>query len=165
MDALALIREQAATAERLLSQVVAELTAEQSIWHAEGSTANPIAAIFTHIYFSEDRLVQRRGQGRPPIYNAGGWRERLGVDPEAPWSGLTQVAPREMRAYAAEVRAATTRFLEGLPPADLEREVEGPRGRQTLAATMSLLLVIHKATHTGEIAALLGNQGVRGFPV
>jgi hypothetical protein len=33
-----------------------------------------------------------------------------------------------------------------------------------MLAILSLMLVIHKANHTGEIAALLGSQGVRGFP-
>ena len=164
MDALALIQEQAATVDRLLTQVVADLTAEQAVWHAEGSTANPIAATYVHIYFGEDRLVQQRGQSRPTIYETGGWRQRLGFDPEAPWSALVNVDPDAMRAYAADVRAATTRFLEGLPPAELEREIEGPRGRRPLAVNMSLLLIIHKASHMGEIAALLGSQGVRGFP-
>lgn len=164
MDALALLRDQAATADGLLMQVVANLTTEQAVWQLEGSTANPIASILMHISFGEDRTVQQRCQGQQTIFQAGGWRARIGFDPDTPWAHPGQVDPGALRAYAAEVRAATRRFLEGVQPADLERELEGPRGRRPMLAVLSLLLVIHKASHTGEIAALLGSQGMRGFP-
>jgi uncharacterized damage-inducible protein DinB len=164
MDALALLREQATTADSLLTQVVANLTAEQALWHLEGSTANPIASTLMHIAFGEDRTVQRRCLGQPTIFEAGGWRARIGFDPDAPWAPASSVDPDAMRAYASEVRAATDSFLAAVQPADLERELEGPRGRRPMLAILSLMLVIHKANHTGEIAALLGSQGVRGFP-
>lgn len=164
MDALALLREQAATADSLLTQVVANLTAEQAVWQLEGSTANPIASTVMHILFGEDRTVQQRCRGQATIFQASGWRARIGFDPDAPWAQPGQVDPDAIRDYAAEVRAATKRFLENAQPADLERELEGPRGRRPMLAVLSLMLVIHKASHTGEIAALLGSQGVRGFP-
>jgi uncharacterized damage-inducible protein DinB len=164
MDALALLRDQAMTTDSLLTQVVANLTAEQALWHPEGSTANPIAATFMHITFGEDRTVQHRCQGQPTVFEAGGWRARIGFDPNAPWAPASSVDPDALRAYAAEVRSVTKQFLDEVQPADLERELEGPRGRRPMIAVLSLMLVIHKASHTGEIAALLGSQGVRGFP-
>jgi hypothetical protein len=164
MDALTLLRDQAAMADNLLTQVAANLTAEQALWHLEGSTANPIAAAFMHVMFGEDRTVQQRCQDRPAIFVAGGWQACIGFDPDAPWTPPSKVDPDALRAYAAEVRSATKQFLDEVQPADLERELEGPRGRRPMIAVLSLMLVIHKASHTGEIAALLGSQGVRGFP-
>jgi uncharacterized damage-inducible protein DinB len=117
-----------------------------------------------HLYFSEDRMVQQRRRGLPTIFEAGGWRERIGFNPDAPWAQTTQADPDAMRAYAAEVHGATKRFLESLQPDELEQEVEGMRGRSPLATVLTVSLVIHKASHMGEIAALLGSQGVRGFP-
>lgn len=163
MDALTLLREQAAMTDRLLTQVVADLTAAQALWLPQGATVNPIAAILAHVYFAEDRLAQRQTQGQS-IFEVGGWRERLGFDPDAPWSPPGSVDPDALRAYAAAVRANTERLLAGLQPDDLQREIDSPRGRRPLLSGLSLLLVVHKATHTGEIAALLGSQGIRGFP-
>jgi|GEM_PF-4194374 hypothetical protein len=111
MDALALLRDQAAMVDNLATQVVANLTAEQAVWHVDGATTNPIAATFMHLYFSEDRMVQQRRQGLPTIFEAGGWRERIGFNPDAPWAQTAQADPDAMRAYAAEVREATKRFL------------------------------------------------------
>lgn len=164
MDALALLRGQAVQVDNLITQVVANLTAEQAIWHVEGTTTNPIAATFMHLYFSEDRMVQQRRQGLPTIFEAGDWRERIGFNPDAPWAPTTQADPDAMRAYAAEVQGATKRFLGSLQPDELEQEVDGMRGRSPLATVLTVSLVIHKASHMGEIAALLGSQGVRGFP-
>jgi len=164
MDALALLKAQAAQVDNLLTQVVANLTAEQAVWHVEGTTTNPIAATFMHLYFSEDRTVQQRGQGLPTIFEAGGWQERIGFNPDAIWAQQERAYPDAMRAYAAEVHAATQRYLGSLQPADLEQEVEGMRGRSPRATVLTVSLVIHKASHMGEIAALLGSQGVKGFP-
>ncbi|HEX5504415.1 MAG TPA: DinB family protein [Thermomicrobiales bacterium] len=163
MDALALLRDQAAAADSLMTQVAADITAEQASWHLDGSTANPIGATLLHISAVEDRAVQRF-QGQPPLLEAAGWGERLGYGPGAPWSPETRPDPDACRAYAAEVRAATARYLAGLDPAELAREVDSSRGRRSLANLLTLVLVLHKLTHTGEIAALLGCQGVRGFP-
>jgi uncharacterized damage-inducible protein DinB len=163
LDALDLLRTQAATTNDLLTRVVADLTPAQAVWHVPGSTANPIAPTLLHVYFVEDRLVQRL-HGSPPLFEQHGWRDKLGYDPDAPWSPLAAADPTALRAYAAEVRAATERYLAGLDPATLEQEIDAPRGRRPLATYLSLLLVTHKATHTGEIAAALGSQGVKGFP-
>lgn len=163
MDALALLRSQAATADGIMTQVAANITAERAAWTLPGSTTNPIAAIFLHVYTVEDRSVHR-ALGQPPVLESGGWRERLGYDPAAPWSPELRPDPDTCRAYAAEVRAATVRYLDELDPAELEREVDSPFGRRPQADLLTLFLVIHKTTHMGEIAALLGCQGVKGFP-
>lgn len=163
MDALALLRDQAAAADSLMTQVAADITADQASWKLDGSTANPIGPTFLHVYAVEDRAVQRF-RGRSPLLEADGWGERLGVGTGFSWSPETRPDPDACRAYAAEVRAATVRYLDGLDPAELAREVDTQRGRRSLADVLTLALVLHKLTHTGEIAALLGCQGVRGFP-
>ncbi len=164
MEALTLLRDQATLADNLLTQVFANVTPEQAVWRLEGSTANPIAPIFLHAYHTEDRWIQQQLQSQPTILDRGGWRDRLGYDPAARWAPLSSPDLDAYRAYAAEVRGATRRYLDGLDPAALEREVPSPRGPQPLVATLSLVLVAHKLTHTGEIAALVGCQGVKGFP-
>ena len=166
MDALALLKQQVATANDLMTQVFAGVNQIQAGWRLEGSTANPIGATFLHAYFNEDRVVQEYAQGQRPLWDTAGWRERLHYDPSAPWSPATLAVtdPEACRAYAVDVHAATRRYLESLQPGALEREIEGPRGTRPLFIPLSWLLVTHKLGHMGEIAALLGCQGVKGFP-
>jgi uncharacterized damage-inducible protein DinB len=163
MDALVLLRDLAARSDDLMTQTFAAVTAQQAAWRQEGSTANPIAATLLHVYYLEDRFVHR-DTGTPLIFEAGGWADRLGYDPAAPWSPSARPDPDACRAYAAEVRAATRDYLERLDPRRLEEEVDSSRGKRPRVAMLSLLLVTHKSTHVGEIAALLGCQGVKGFP-
>ena len=160
MDALQLLREQAAFVEDVTSQVLAQVTNEHGAWRPEGSAGNTIAATAFHIYMTEDQLVSR-ARGAEPLFES--WKERLGVDPGSLWTanGLDM---DQMRAYAAAVHANTKQFLETAAPADLEREVDTPRGKRTVAQRISLALVVHKATHIGDVSALLGCQGLKGFP-
>jgi uncharacterized damage-inducible protein DinB len=163
MDALVLLRDLAARSDDLMTQTFAAVTVEQAAWRQEGSTANPIAAIFLHVYYPEDWFVHR-DTGAPLIFEAGGWANRLGYDPAAAWSPSARPEPDACRAYAAEVRAATHDYLEHLDPSRLEEEIDSTRGKRSRVAMLSRLLVTHKLTHLGEIAALLGCQGVKGFP-
>ncbi|MGI8553417.1 MAG: DinB family protein [Dehalococcoidia bacterium] len=163
MDALALLRDQAATADDLLTQVAEKVTPQQSSWRPEGSTVNRIGVSYLHIYHSEDGLVQR-SQGKPALFESGGWQARFGIDPAAIWTTTASPDFDALRAYATEVREATRSYLKQLDPAVLEEEIESPRGKRSRAAGLSLLLVVHKASHMGEIAGLLGVQGVKGFP-
>lgn len=164
MDAVTLLREQAIMTGDLLGRVLAPLTDEQALWKPEGGKTNPIGATVMHLVFGEDRLVQGQ-QEKPPIFESGGWAARLPFNPREPWAVPQSVSADALRAYAAEVAAATRTYLQGLRDEDLSREVTGPRGARTLVNMLSLLLVVHKSTHTGEIAALLGCQGLTGFPV
>jgi uncharacterized damage-inducible protein DinB len=164
MDALTFLRDEAERVDGLLTQVFASVTPEQACWKLAGSTTNTIAGDFAHVYYSEDALVNKRLQNKPTIFETGGWAVTLGYDPESAWTAAEPVDVDAYRAYAREVRAATKRFLDELDSSALEREVVGPRGPRPMAASLSILIVIHKATHMGEIAALLGCQGVQGFP-
>ena len=162
MDALELLRYQTALADNLLGQVFGPVTPEQARWHLAGSAANPIAKTFLHVYISQDRLVHRL-EDQPPLL-ARGWQEQLGFDPDKPWYQQSEPDLEASRAYAREVQQATRAFLENVPPEALAREVDAPVGRLPALNALALILVIHKMTHTGEIAALLGCQGVKGFP-
>jgi hypothetical protein len=163
MNALTLFREQVSTADRLLTDVFSKVTPEQAVWRGEGSTANQIAALFLHIYTGEDRAVQR-ARGQPPILESGEWAAHLNYNPNAPWAPIDQPDLEAYRAYAAAVRSATKEYLASVDPDEIEREFDTPRGKRTTIGMLSMGLTTHKATHMGEIAALLGCQGVKGFP-
>ena len=163
MDVLTLLRDQAAEADDLLMQVFAPVTAEQGAWRLPGGTANAITPTFVHAYQSEDRLITRVSK-RPPLFVTDGWGALLGFDPAAPWEEAAPLDPARCRDYARAVRAATEAFLAAFDPAMLTRGIATSRGGQLLGEHLLAVLVIHKSTHMGEIAALLGCQGARGFP-
>jgi hypothetical protein len=163
VDALALLREQTAAADRILRQVFGQVTPDQAIWRLSDSLANTIGATFMHVYYSEDQMVQG-AQKTPTVFETGGWRERLGHDHEGVWTYTGKHDLGLLQEYADAVTAATGSYLVGLPPQALEEEIETPRGRQPRALRLSVYLVNHKFQHTGEIAALLGCQGVKGLP-
>lgn len=163
LDAVTLLRRQAGFVNDIMTQVFAGVTAEQAVWRLDGSSANPIVSTFLHAYATEDRATHLQ-QKETMLFASGGWQQRLGFDPSAPWSAATIVDLDAARAYAAEVHAYSRQYLDVIDPTLLEQEVDTPRGRQQLITTLSLVMVIHKLTHMGEIAALLGCQGAKGFP-
>lgn len=163
MDALALLDFQATTADDLLTQVFAPVTASQGAWRLDGSTANAITPAFLHVYSSEDRVVSGAA-GRQTLFATEGWADRLGFDPANPWTTPPTDDLAQCRAYASAVRAATRAFLATLDADALEREIETARGRRPLSEALSFALVLNKVVHLGEISALRGCQGERGFP-
>lgn len=162
MDALNLLRDQATNADAGLMSVFKPVTAEQAVWKLPGSAANPIGVTFLHAYFSEDEAVHRLME-KPSVFESGGWRERLGYD-AAGWSIEGRPDPAAMLAYAEAVAPDTKEYLSSLKPEDLEREIDTPRGRRPLVLRLGVYLVYHKFQHMGDIAALLGCQGVKGLP-
>lgn len=110
MDALTLLTFQATTADDLLAQVFAPVTAAQGAWHPDGSTANAITPTFLHVYISEDRLVSG-ATGRQLLWDGEGWGGRPGLDPANPWVAPPMNDLEPCRAYAGAVRAATKAFL------------------------------------------------------
>lgn len=164
MDAVELLRQQAEMTEMMLTSVFAKVTPEQAMWKLPGATTNPIAATFLHCYLTEDRVVHKQ-QGRPMLFESANWQERLNVEPAAIWTLTDCPDLAACRAYAADVRAASIRYLDDLDPATLSAEARTPFGQYTLAALLGLILGTHKFLHGGEIAALLGCQGEKGFPI
>lgn len=163
MDALDLLRDQAANADRILRQVFDPVTPQQAEWRLPGSVANTIGATFMHVYYSEDQMVHT-ALGRATVFETGGWKTRFGFDHAGVWSYTGGYDPRLLQEYADEVSAARRAYLESLTPQALEEMVDTPRGRQPRASRLSVYFVSHKLQHAGEIAALLGCQGARGLP-
>ena len=164
MNALELLREQAATAEQGMRAVLGLVAAEQAHWRGEGSTANTVASALYHVYLSEDRAAGPLLGATTTRLEAGGWPAKIGVSPDEVWSAEGRPDFAALRGYAEEVAAETQRLLGQLDPAALEREMDTPRGKRTVGSRLGLLLVIHKASHMGEIGAVLGAQGAKGFP-
>ncbi len=162
MDTIAFIKQLIAAVRRQTDEAMKDLTVEQFNWTPPGS-ANPISAIFVHFLNSEDAFIQTQMQGKPKLWDEGGWAEKTGVKVPPGYSGGWEevknmtLSLEPILAYQQAVRAATEACLDKLTPQELERVVKTTRGDRSLA-TIFILVVNHALIHSGEIGALKGLQ-------
>ena len=67
-------------------------------------------------------------------------------------------------ACPAGPRHKTDAYLANLCAGDLDRKVRFFDGSERPLADVLVILIVHTASHAGEIAALKGVQGVQGLP-
>jgi uncharacterized damage-inducible protein DinB len=162
MDTIDFIRQLLAAVRRQTDEAMKDLTVEQFNWTPSG-TANPISAIFVHFLNSEDAFIQVQMQGKPKIWDEGGWAEKTGVKVPPGYSGGWEevknmtLALEPLLAYQQAVRAATVACLDKLTPGELDRVMKTARGDRSVA-TIFTLVVNHALIHSGEIGALKGIQ-------
>ena len=172
MNTVELIRYSLDSAFDILGQVTVDLTPALADWTPPG-IANPIGATYWHAVSGADEVVFGWGAGQAPLHKTGGWREKvLTVSVPEPEPGGDYLA--YMRAIRVDLPALhdyTRAVVEGirgwlaaLTPADLEREVDTPLGKHNLGQLLEVFVIWHINAHCGEIAALKGCQGVKGYP-
>lgn len=143
---------------------------ETSLHAAPGGLAHPIAATLAHLVTGEDRLVLGRAAGKETLSSTT-WAGRTGVNPLPPrgegydvWVRSVRVDLPALKEYAHAVFAAVDEYLAGLTPEDLDRPFEFPPARVQNVGDLLSLAVLHAANHTGEISAIKGIHGLKGYP-
>jgi hypothetical protein len=156
----------------ILGQVTADLTQEQADWLPPG-IANPVGATYWHTASSVDFIVHVWCRGQQPLSETDGWRDRAlsHAVPEPDHGGDWQTYMRAIRVdlpvlheYSRTVGAAVEDWLASLTDEDLEHTLETPVGELSLAQVLATFVVWHIDAHCGEIAALKGCQGAKGYP-
>lgn len=148
------------------------ITEEQFNWVPLG-TASPISVHFVHSLATEDNMIHTLLQGKPDLWLAGEWGEKIGLKSlpagrQLNWDELRgkplPLAP--ILAYQQVIRSATDAFLAGLTADDLDREVDfrDVRGRKGTVRLVMMYFVVHGLKHNGEMATLKRMQGVEGLP-
>jgi uncharacterized damage-inducible protein DinB len=168
MDIRTYIQKQMTRVWSQIDAAVNDTTDEQFNWPPPG-TINPISAVFVHMLISEDYFINTVVQGKSPFWVEQGWDQKTGVQTPPEWgrswdefrTAKISVAP--VLAYQQAVRVATDTYLADLTAEELERGVEFA-GNELPVAEVLTLLVVHSASHAGEIAAVKGMQGLRGLP-
>jgi hypothetical protein len=172
MNTVELMQDALGNAFGILGQVTADLTQEQADWMPPG-IANPIGALYWHTISSADYVVSKWCLAQEPLSERAGWRERaLPVSaPEPEHGGDTLAYFRAIRVdlpvlheYSQTVAEATQSWLASLTPEDLERRMETPVGEMNLAQLVETFVIWHINAHCGEVSALKGCQGARGYP-
>ena len=141
----------------ILGLVTADLTQEQADWQPPG-TANSITSVYSHILTYVDYYVRTyfiEGQPQPQTVES---------RPDELWLRDVQVDLSELHAYADQVRNTAQNWLSSLAPEDLEPKELTTAGEISLGQAVELFLIWHLNAHCGEIAALKGCQGLKGYP-
>jgi hypothetical protein len=174
MNILELTQYSLSFAFDLLEQVIGDLTQEQADWMPPG-TANPIGSLYWHTISYVDQIAHRWAVGGSPLMKSAGWQEKVVVaapplDPEDPMGELRAI--REglrvnlpaLHDYARATAQTLQDWLATLTPEDLDRTIETTIGELNVAQMLDAYVIGHINVHCGEIAALKGCQGLKGYP-
>jgi hypothetical protein len=171
MNTVDMLRYSMDNAFGILGQVTSDVTQEQADWTPPG-IANPIGATYWHTISSVDEIVHKWGRESEPLNLRDGWQERvLAVtapepEPGGNWLAYMQAIRVDLpvlHEYSERVCEAVRTWLDSLTPADLERKIKTPAGELNLGEMLETFVVWHVNAHCGEIAALKGCQGARGY--
>jgi hypothetical protein len=170
MNTVKLLQYSLRNAFGILEQVTADLTQEQADWVPPG-IANAIGALYWHAISSTDFLVHDWCMGQAPLSQSAGWEEKVLLASAANQDGDHAAAIRAVRVdlpamheYTQAVTGAVESWLASLTAQGLERRIDTPIGELNLAQVLASFVIWHIDAHCGEISALKGCQGSRGYP-
>jgi len=160
----------------LINATLGDVTQEEANRPAPG-LANPIGTAYAHVVFAEDGVVNGLLQGQAPLL-ATAYAGKTGVDRPMPmpggvegsmeeWLHNTAVNLDDLRAYSAAVFAATEAFIAGVDEATLDRKIDMSfvgLGEMAFSDVFTLLVVQHCDNFSGEISAMKGVFGMKGYP-
>jgi hypothetical protein len=163
MNSALLLSLQLGEALDLLDTVVGDLTPAQYAWQPDG-TANPISKLHVHTLTSVDFWANAMGTKTPPLWPKIAEKTGLPANAIKVWETTTPIVLADMLDYANGIRAAALPAIESLSDEALAREVDTPFFGKRDVAFVLRLAASQLSTHTGEIAAIKGLQGLKGLP-
>jgi uncharacterized damage-inducible protein DinB len=141
-----------------------------------GGKALTLAATYAHLIFSEDAIVHGILQGKPSLSDTT-WKDKTGASVPMPpmdanwqtaheeWAKTVHVDLEQMKEYAKAVYAETDAYVNSLTESDLDREIDmGSWGKQTVAYLLYAYIIAHTNNLAGELSALKGVRGAKGYP-
>jgi hypothetical protein len=154
----------------VLEGTMADVAAEHAHWAPPGK-ALPIGALYIHVLTAEDFFIQSLLKGGAPLWDST-WKSTMGLsEPRPPrgqpwedWARRVRIEMPKLRDYAKAVYAATDAYVDGLGEADFAKEIEFNGAKMPVGRFLLGVLCTHCANHAGEISALKGFQGLKGYP-
>ena len=180
MDVISALREQWSSTHWLLEACMEDISPDQFAWNPPGNTSS-VGYNYLHCVLAVDESTHGMfGGGKPPLY-ATAWAEKTGLSTPPPagavmggdinafatWCSGVAVDLAAVRSYAAAVYADTDAYFATLQPSDLDGTMDFTAvgfGTPTLNWVLFNFLIAHVTSHTGEIAAIKGLQGLKGYP-
>ena len=167
MDVKTTLQEQMQSLHGTMEAAIRDCSADALTRKLPGSTINSIGAVYAHTIFSEDGLLNGLIRGGTPVYFAGGWAPKVGLEMpqggmEPDWDVTLDISL--FREYAAAVYKSTDEYLATVTEADLNRVIDaGFAPPMPVRSFVANIFAWHVATHQGEISALKGVQGFNGL--
>ena len=133
--------------------------------------ANSIGSCYLHVLLSEDFIVNQLLAGGTPLSEttqAG----RTGADKPQPWTSPEDIGAwyhsvradmNVARRYAQEVYARSAQFIDSLDEESLLKEVEPFGMRMSQAMAIEAFVTGHASSLAGEISAIKGTFGRKGY--
>ncbi|MBI4973714.1 DinB family protein [Candidatus Roizmanbacteria bacterium] len=175
ITALQLIKDQLKEAHEMFLQTVADIK-EDHLHKNPGGKALPLGSLYAHLLYSEDVIVQGMIRGKAPLYTTL-WKDKTGASAPMPamddkweanhvmWSKKVKIDLTNMNKYGKAVFTATEKYVDSLKGKDLERIVDlGSWGKKTVASLLCGFVIGHANSLTGEISAVKGINGAKGYP-
>jgi hypothetical protein len=159
MNTVELLQYSVGVAFDILGQVTADLTQEQADWRPPG-TASTIGSVYCHTLTYVDYFVREfciEGKRLPESVDAI-------PDDHVIWLHDVQKDISELHQFASEVRSTLQGWLSSLTPEDLDRKRHTTVGELKVGQMLEIYIVWHINVHCGEISALKGCQGLKGYP-
>jgi len=144
-----------------------------------GGKAVPIGAVYVHAIVSEDIMMVGWAMKEKPLLE-GEWAQKLGISHPHPamdqdweknfieWIRVLKMDLPKFQEYAKAVYKKTEAYLASLTDADLyEKKVDlsiWELGEWTLGRFVLRMVIGHLDNLTGEISAVKGVQGLKGYP-
>lgn len=175
LTALELLKDELKNARETFESTAADIK-DEDLHKDPGGLALPLGATYAHLVFSEDVITHTMLQQKMPLFE-NTWKDKTGASSPMPpmdenyekanreWAKSVKIDLSQMREYAQAVFAATDEFINSLKDEDLEREVDlGSWGKKTIAFMLSEYIVGHTFSLAGELSALKGVHGAKGYP-
>lgn len=134
--------------------------------------ANPIGAQYAHVLTAEDGFVNMIIGGEQPLMATSfagktGMSEPMPLNPAwGEWALRVRIDLPAIRSYAQALYVATDTRLAGMTDADLSREIDLSHwgiGDKTTVGELFGNVLINTLQHCGEISALKGLHGLKGY--
>jgi hypothetical protein len=168
------LKEQVATTRMVVDGTLGDISEDARV-KIPGGTAHPIGATFAHQVMSEDFVVNMIIRGSTPLM-MGAMAGKTGFSEPQPmpgasaedvlaWANRVKIDWPVLMEYSNAVRASVDDYLAGASDEELSRKVAfGNMGEQPVSGVIGLICIVHPSNHIGEISALKGIYGGKGYP-
>ncbi|MEM7030218.1 MAG: DinB family protein [Chloroflexota bacterium] len=148
---------------------MADVTDELAQYDPPG-LVSPIGAQAAHVVTGMDYFLVGLAAGKQPLM-ASSFAEKNGISELPPgggdwgdWGTRVKVDLSAFDAYAKAVFAEVDTYLGSISDADLQEKKEfGGAGEQTVGWALDIIM-LNTYSHVGEISAIKGMKGLKGYP-